>query len=425
MTRKNQSKLFWAVPVLLLLSLSSCVKDHCSRTYTTYVPVYKTLTEVRQNMKSNAPQALKLPGKLYIYGQYIFLNEQENGIHIIDNSNPAAPKNIAFINIPGNVDLAVRGNTLYADSWSDLVAFDISNPLAVTAKNFVNNVFPHRNRYYRYSNGTFTTNPDSVKVVVEWVAKDTTVECKTYQMLYETYYALSSADSKGNYATPSLGGGQGGSMARFTLVNDYLYTVSWSDLNAFDLSTPQQPAFAGKTSLNNWGIETIFPFKDKLFIGSTTGMFIYSVTNPAKPEKLGTFSHVRSCDPVIADDDYAYVTLRSGTTCQGFSNQLEVLNISNLSSPAMLKTYPMTNPHGLAKDNDILFICDGKDGVKVYDAANVNDIKLLKHINGLDAYDVIAFNKRALVVAKDGLYQFNYADVSNIKLLSKIELNKE
>ncbi|WP_315816617.1 hypothetical protein [Paraflavitalea speifideaquila] len=139
---------------------------------------------------------------------------------------------------------------------------------------------------------------------------------------------------------------------------------------------------------------------------------------------MGTFSHVRSCDPVIADDHYAYVTLRSGTACQGFTNQLEILNIENLSSPILLKTYPLTNPHGLSKDNNNLFICDGADGVKVFDAANVNDLKLLKKIDGLDAYDVIAFNKWALVVAKDGLYQFNYADVSNIKLLSKISINK-
>ena len=84
----------------------------------------------------------------------------------------------------------------------------------------------------------------------------------------------------------------------------------------------------------------------------------------------------------------------------------------------------MTNPHGLAKDNNLLFICDGKDGVKVYDAADVNDIKLLKQIDGIEAYDVIAFNKRALVVARDGFYQFNYADVTNIKLLSKLTLNQ-
>jgi hypothetical protein len=372
-------------------------------------------------MKSGTPEALKAPGKLYIYGKYIFLNEQEKGIHIIDNSNPSAPRNIAFINIPGNVDLAVNGNTLYADSWSDLVTFDISNPQEVVAKSFVNNVFPERSVNY-VVNGN--VNTDSIKVLVGWTSRDTTVDCDAYRILYETYYSLASADRGGNFAAPKMGGGQGGSMARFTLINNYLYTVTQSNLNTFDIATAQQPFLVSTKNLNNWGIETIFPFKDKLFIGSTTGMYIYNVSTPGAPQAMGMFTHGRSCDPVIADDRYAYVTLRSGTACQGFTNQLEILNIENLSNPALLKTYPLTNPHGLAKDNNTLFICDGADGVKVYDAANVNDLKLVKKIDGLEAYDVIALNKWALVVAKDGLYQFNYADVNNIKLLSKININK-
>jgi hypothetical protein len=370
-------------------------------------------------MKGNAPKALQQTGKLYIYGKYIFLNEPDKGIHVIDNTTPADPKNIAFIDIPGNVDLAVKGNALYADSYSDLVTFDISDPRAVVAKNFQNNVFPERSTYYIRNNGVI--NPDSILIVSGWELRDTTVDCETYAYLYENYYSLASADKSGSYASPGMGG-QGGSMARFTLINDYLYTVTYTSLNTFDLTTPQQPSFINKTNLGAGNIETIFPLKDKLFIGSSTGMFIYDVATPATPAKLGSFSHVRSCDPVIAEDQYAYVTLRSGSACQGFSNQLEILNISNLSNPALLKTYQLTNPHGLAKDDNLLFICDGKDGVKIYDSADVNNIKLLKQIDGIEAYDVIVVNNRALVVAKDGLYQFNYTDINNIKLLSKISL---
>lgn len=429
MTWKNQNYLLWVTSALLLLSLSSCFKDHCTRTYTLYTPVYKTLTEVRQGMKNQPARALEYPGKLYIYGNYIFLNEQEKGIHIIDNSNPAAPKNIAFINIPGNVDLAVKGNTLYADSWGDLVAFDISNPQNIVAKSFLDNVFPHRRMYYAYynynpNNPNAPVNPDSVKVIVDWTSRDTTVECDSYQYLYETYYALSSADQSGSFASKNLGGGQGGSMARFTLINDYLYTVTNAALNTFDVSTAQQPVLSGTTNIGG-GIETIFPFKDRLFIGSTSGMFVYDISSPAAPAKTSSFSHATSCDPVIADDKYAYITLRSGTNCQGFSNQLDIVELgNNWAAPTLIKTYPLTNPHGLAKDGNLLFICDGKDGLKIYDAANVGDIKLLKRIDDIETYDVIAFDKRALVVAKDGLYQYNYANTGNIKLLSKIPRTK-
>jgi hypothetical protein len=177
--------------------------------------------------------------------------------------------------------------------------------------------------------------------------------------------------------------------------------------------------------LGNWNIETIYPFKNKLFIGSSNGMFIYDLSSPGSPSQLSQFSHVRSCDPVIADGDYAYVTLRSGTQCQGFTNQLEVLNITQLTQPSLLKVYPLTNPHGLSKDGDLLFICDGKDGLKVYNAADANNIQLQKTISNFETYDVIAQNNLAIVVAKDGLYQFDYADKNNIKQLSKISLTQQ
>jgi len=171
-------------------------------------------------------------------------------------------------------------------------------------------------------------------------------------------------------------------------------------------------------------IETIYPFKNKLFIGSSSGMFIYDISSSGNPVKQGSFSHVVSCDPVIADDDYAYVTLRSGNSCNGFTNQMEVLDITNINNPSLVKTYPLTNPHGLSKDGNLLFICDGADGLKIYDAKNVSDIKLLKTIDGFIAYDVIAMNGVALVVSTDGLYQYSYGDVNDIQLLSKIQLTK-
>lgn len=90
----------------------------------------------------------------------------------------------------------------------------------------------------------------------------------------------------------------------------------------------------------------------------------------------------------------------------------------------LVKTYKMYNPHGLSKDEDLLFICDGKDGLKIYDAANINDIKIKKHFPKLETYDVIAMNNIALVVAKDGLYQFDYSNVDEIKLISKLGIRK-
>ena len=406
--------------IALPVCFSACVKDDCKQkyTYTYYVPVYVSKDEVKANVKSNSPRQVERPGKIYIRDQYIFLNEVDRGIHIIDNSNPSHPKNISFINIPGNQDIAVKGNILYADLYSDLLAIDISNPKQVQLKTYIDNVFPYR------SYGLGGPGITGGQVIADWIKKDTTISggCDRRIMDWRVFgspvFFSASSSSPLSSISPF---GVGGSMARFSIVNNYMYTVSTSSLDIFNISTPENPVKGSKVNLN-WGIETIYPFGKNLFIGSTTGMFIYDISNPEVPKSVGQFSHFRSCDPVIADNEFAYVTLRSGTQCQGFSNQLEVVRLNNLTNPTLLKTYPMTNPHGLAKDGDLLFICDGKDGIKVYNSAVQDNLKLMKHIDFFDAYDVIAFNKIALIIGKDGLYQYSYANPSNIKLLSKIEV---
>ena len=408
--------------ITVILGMTACVKDSCKEmhTYTYYQAVYKTKSEVRENIKSNSPRQVENPGKIYIRGNYIFLNETDKGIHVIDNTNPAQPQNIAFIDIPGNMDLAVKGNTLYADLYTDLVAIDISNPASVKLSKVIESVFP-----YRYWGNGFVGTNNSDQIITDWVRRDTTVteSCERQNWLFTDRADIFFAAQSNSSATSVSPIGVGGSMARFTIMNDRLYTVGISDLDVFNIVNANDPKHTNRLNVG-WSIETIYPFKNRLFIGSQAGMFIYNVSNADAPVADGQFNHARSCDPVIADDDYAYVTLRSGTTCQGFTNQLDIVKLNNITDPVLQKTYPMKNPHGLSKDGDLLFICDGDAGLKLYNAANVMNLQLIMEIGDIDAYDVIAMNKIALVVAKDGLYQYNYANPAEIRLLSKITVPK-
>lgn len=394
--------------------LQGCLKDTATRTYTLYTPVYKTVAEVRGNIKSDAPVSVKNPGKIFVLGNYIFLNEIDKGVHVIDNSNPAAPVNKYFIAIPGNLDLAVKGKILYADNYKDLVTLDISNPDKVQVKKISENVFPRR----QYLNGFIG---DTTRVIVDWIKKDTTVANEESFRTWENTQVgfFTAADAASLSATKNSAPGVGGSMARFTLLNNYLYTVTDNDLNVFNIAAPENPVFTNSIQFG-WGIETIYPFKNNLFIGSQTGMFIFNTANPAQPAQLAQYTHFTACDPVIADDNFAYVTLRSGTRCRGAQNQLDVLNIQNIETPWLIKSYPLTNPHGLSKSGNTLFICDGEAGLKVYDALDVNNLRLLQTVDGIDAFDVIAQNNNAIVVAKDGLYQYDYTNRSNVSLQSKI-----
>ncbi len=169
-------------------------------------------------------------------------------------------------------------------------------------------------------------------------------------------------------------------------------------------------------------METLFPRGNELFVGAQSGMHIIDISQKDRPEHLSTYAHVNSCDPVIVDGDIAFVTLRTGNACQGWSDQLEVIDISDLRSPRLMHTFPMNNPHGLSKDGDALFICDGDAGLKVFNASNLGEIdrNLLAHDQGIQAYDVIAYNGIAMLIGDDGLRQYDYSDLNNIRLLSTI-----
>ncbi len=66
------------------------------------------------------------------------------------------------------MDIAVKGNILYADLFSDLVTIDITDPLNALVKKYTNNIFPFRN----YGNSSVY---DSTKVIIDWIKKDTVI----------------------------------------------------------------------------------------------------------------------------------------------------------------------------------------------------------------------------------------------------------
>jgi hypothetical protein len=408
------------------LLFQGCLKDKLTQTYSILTPVYKEKTEVYASIKSSAAKSITSPGKIYVYGNYIFLNEVDKGVHVIDNSNPSSPQVKAFIDIPGNLDIAIKGNTLYADLYRDLVVVDIANPLQARFVKYLPEIFPARSY-----NGFIA---DSNRVIVDWIRRDTTMNLNDYYT-GPGYYNCNACSvitpiqfGSGGRPLPAAlpTTGIAGSMARFSLVNDYLYTVNHANLTAFYVASTESPVRSSNQNVG-WNIETIYPFNNKLFIGSTTGMFIYDISNPANPVKQSQVNHIRACDPVIADNNFAYVTLSSGTNsiCGSTVNVFNVYDISNLAAPVLSCTKNMTSPHGLAKAGNLIFICDGNDGLKIYDATNsACNMQLVKHFTGMETYDAIAWNSNLLVVAKDGLYQYDYSNPTDIKQRSKLVVNR-
>lgn len=225
-----------------------------------------------------------------------------------------------------------------------------------------------------------------------------------------------SKDDTGNEAVT----GQAGSLARFSIVNDHLYTVDPAKLHTISILDREHPQ---KVSAKDLGFytETIFPYKDVLLLGTDNGMFVFSLSNPAQPTQLSFFQHIRSCDPVVAENDYAYLTLNTANVrCFNGQNQLQIINISNLTSPFLVKTMDLPSPKGLDIKNDTLLVCD--NGLKAYNVSDKNSPVLLFHelpANSSDTYnDVIWSNNSILVIGSNGLHQYKLGNNGFQKLSS-------
>lgn len=218
--------------------------------------------------------------------------------------------------------------------------------------------------------------------------------------------------------------GQGGSLARFAIVGNYLYTVDKENLTVFAISNAASPQFI-KTTKVGFEIETIFPFKDKLFIGSTSVVHIFSIANPENPAKLSQAispTVLRRCDPVVAKDTVAYATLRVNGQCGGVQSILAAYDVKDVLNPIQRSTVNISEPYGLGYKDNVLYVCDRQTGLRVYDISNAYTPVQLKVIRDNDWYiDVIPYGNVLICWTQTGALLYDITDNRNPSFLASIQ----
>lgn len=420
-------KLLYLLSVILVCSLSGCKDSYVETvTYKVNEPVLMPLNAFRNSVViDDQPREIAQIGKICFYNGYLYISDPEKGIHIVDNQIPSNPKVVGYIELIGNADLAIRNNMLYADSYIDLVWFDITNPAKPVLKDRLEEVFvysfPVIDNFYGYEyNMVFSEDGKRKGVVVGWNLVEKTREV-------EGFYGGGCYDYVSNSSSGVWAGGAttglNGSMSRFGLYKDNLYTVIDNVMTVFDLSG-DKPVKALENFYIGRDVETIFNYKDYMFLGTPTGMLIYSVENPLSPEWMSSLQHIYGCDPVVVENDLAYVTIRSGNLCGQDNNELFIVDVSDVKSPRQIVSYTMNNPKGLGIDNGTLFLCD--EGLKIYKVEDPQTLmsNRIAHYSGMDGFDVIANNNVLMMIADDGLYQYDYSKLNEIKQISKLSLTK-
>src|SRR5690606_30727529 len=217
--------LFLTALLGLSVVLEGCT-DQCERTaqYVYFEPVYTPVATIRESVEVTEPRSVNTMGRIYFKDDYLFINEPGEGIHVIDNHDPQAPKPVKFISVPGNYDLAINNNILFADSYIDLVSFDISD------LNNVRLIGRKENAFSAYNSLGFNLDP-AKGVLTSWERKEENFETAACDVTLETWggfyykdgiavsYEMAQSFNSTAAIAPGTGSGPGlgGSLARMTI----------------------------------------------------------------------------------------------------------------------------------------------------------------------------------------------------------------
>lgn len=158
------------IPVLLsLFVMASCWPDENESYYynqSAYKPIIMERSALENSVKLIDPQSINNFGKIYRFGDLLFINEVYEGIHIINNADPSNPVNIGFITIPGNIDIAMKDGYIYADNAVDLIVISYDGQkVQVVDRN--RDVFPELAAPDGYYSSDLNNRPEN-SIIVKW-----------------------------------------------------------------------------------------------------------------------------------------------------------------------------------------------------------------------------------------------------------------
>lgn len=391
-------------------------------TYNKATAVYGDIDSLRNTPLVGASRNIGNSGKIFVGEDFLLIGEKDQGIHVFDNTNTSAPVPVGFINLPYTEEFYVEGDIIYAESHYDFLKIniaDIYNPKLMDR--------------VEYAFGEAIENADG-EVLLGFTYK---VSTEKFELNSPEAEALSeSSYLYYNYmneliplsSVPSSFAGSGseikGTLNKIAVHNSYIYVIGNTTIYTFrdDVSAV---TYIGESEIGN-EMETIYAENNNLFIGTKFSMIVASVSNPSNPTYISEYNHPTSCDPVYPNGNVAYLTLRTAdfSGCAGDENTLVVLDITNVNSPLEIDQITMDSPYGMALIDNKLFVGEGENGIKIFDATNPAALNMLSSNASILAYDVLAHPTLPNVILTTGdaglqQYTIDYSDFS-MQLISTI-----
>lgn len=251
-------------------------------------------------------------------------------------------------------------------------------------------------------------------------------------LIFTPFFFLSCDSDLGrDIGSSDSGNSLNGSYASILPVKGFVYAINRTELVTFKKTD------RGLDRINTqdvgFGVENIYYYLDNLFIGSESGMYIFSIEENGVPKRQNHQSYGMTdtpwqgpCDPVIVHQGTAYVTLSStveGRCSRTDINELRLYDVQNINAPRLLSVTQMVKPKGLGIKGNHLFVCEDTHGLTVMDVSNSSQPIIFKKIQGFTAYDLIVNGDKLAVVGPKEIRQYDISDINNIVEYGKINLD--
>ncbi len=431
--------------VLASIGLNGCLKDVCTRTvsFTRVVPIYEKMEAIRgKGILFGLPRPIQSPGRVEGIGTQLFINEQGQGIHVFDNTDPSNPISAGFLEIPGNYNFMVNNGFLYANSYVDLLIFELApltpgtmpDQISYMPTNRLSNVFNAFWEKEQTGEIAFSYKTEPITMVLDCASDAEFLSNNEGQLVAVVdkdffngnEFALANSLDSATIADGYTRFLTDASIAQFTILEGKLYGLDNETLNIIDLQNPAQPEFLS-SQLFLLEAMKLSNFKNSLAATNPFGTTIFDVSNGIMVAGSNPLSQVTPCDYFAYKDDLVFYSKNTDNQCYTERTELVVTGLTTNNPAFITGIYPMEDPHGLAVQDGYLYLCDGVNGLKIYDISNEELLsdKLVANAKDMNALEVMPLESPSdllIVKGADGIYQYQFeshADGDPL-LLSKI-----
>lgn len=385
--RLNQLLLFLSVTLVFQISCSK-IDGLVRINYTKAEAIYGNLDSLRSTPLVEEGRPVTQAVGHFIGTDYILIGERSTGIHVFDNTNMRNPQNIAFLNIPFCNEFYADGDYLYAESGYDLLKINIKDIRNPFIQYRLTNAYT--DKVYKNAKGDVLLGFNYVQAIDEFeVNSPEAKEIKRQGELHVDYNNQMIPLSTVPAMFAGNNGKSKGTINRIGLYYNHIYVVGNDRLHIFESNGG---SISKRSSMEvDEQSETVYIDRDRLYIGSADMVRIYSLQNRSNPRLASRVEHSTSCDPVLADGEVAYSTLRSVSNegCAGSENILMVLRVRSADRARKLKDIEMKSPYGMAMINDHLFVGEGANGLTIFNVKDKESPDEVKNNREVVAFDVM------------------------------------